>query len=46
MFLGLIKHSSDYKKTANSIDKMVEKLKVVAFIQNNGMNDGVSKILN
>jgi len=46
VFLGLIKHPTNYKKTAETIDKMVEKLKVVAFIQNNGMNDGVSKILN
>ncbi len=45
VFLGLAKHITNYQGTAKSINKMIEKLKVVAFIQNNGMNDGVSKIL-
>lgn len=46
VFLGLAKKITDYPKTATSISKMIKGLKVVAFVQNNGMNDGVSKILN
>jgi len=46
VFLGLIKHPTDYKKNVGTINKMTKKLKAVAFIQNNGMNDGISKILN
>ena len=46
VFLGLIKHDTNHKKTAQTINEMIKNLKVVAFIQNNGMDDGVSKILN
>ncbi len=46
VFLGLIKHDTNHKKTAQTINEITKNLKVVAFIQNNGMNDGVSKILN
>lgn len=45
VFLGLAKDSTDIPKTCNSIDRMISGLKVVAFVQNNGMEVGITSIL-
>lgn len=45
VFLGLAKKPNDFNQTAQTIDKMISGLQAVAFVQNNGMEQGISKIL-
>jgi len=45
VFLGLAKDIADPMAYSVNIDKMISKLKVVAFVQNNGMESGITSIL-
>jgi len=45
VFLGLARNPKAIAQATQNIDRMLEKLKVVAFVQNNGMDSGISKIL-